>query len=217
MKPIILILLIVIVMLTLQDIGNISANNSQPLDRDEIVAVARQIAEHTWVCREQNRSAPCVTASTYECDWNANQTVQGIAYDWGGMDSIEEFDRKLAQGQAAGSHSRHGITGCTAGIDCSGLVSRCWGITSIREKYSTRSIRDIGGRPRYNWYSDMKPGDALNKEGSHIVLFVGYRDDGNPIVYEASGSAGRVILNDWSTWSRFREYYPLQYNMVVED
>jgi hypothetical protein len=63
----------------------------------------------------------------------------------------------------------------------------------------------------------MKPGDALNKPGDHIVLFAGYRADGNPIVYEASGSAGRVIRNDWSTWSRFKNYYPLLYKSVVEN
>jgi hypothetical protein len=131
------------------------------------------------------------------------------------MDGPEEFDRKLAEGQAAGSHSNHGITSCTAGIDCSGFVSYCWGQRPTHD-YSTSNIRDISGRPKYNWYTEMKPGDALNKPGDHIVLFAGYRDDGGPIVYEASGSAARVIRNDWSTWSRFQSYYPVQYKMVIE-
>jgi hypothetical protein len=185
------------------------------LSRDQIIATAERLARHTWVCREANRRAPCVTTSPYQSDWDAGQTVTGIAYDWGGMDDPEAFDRKLAQGQAAGSHSRHGVTSCTAGIDCSGFVSYCWGQRPTHD-YSTRNIRDIAGRPRYNWFSDMKPGDALNKPGDHIVLFAGYRADGNPIVYEASGSAGRVIRNDWSTWSRFKSYYPLQYQAVAE-
>jgi hypothetical protein len=184
--------------------------------RDEIMAIAERLAQHRWICREVNRRAPCVTAAIYQSDWSANDTVTGIAYDWGGMDDPEAFDRKLAQGQAAGSHSRHGITNCTAGIDCSGFVSYCWGQRPTHD-YSTSTIRAIAGRPKYNWYTKMKPGDALNKPGDHIVLFAGYRADGNPIVYEASGSAGRVIRNDWSTWSRFKNYYPLLYKSVVEN
>ena len=194
------------------------SNDRELLTREEIMATAKLITDHTWVCQEENRRAPCVTEAPYQCDWEVGEQVTGIAYDWGGIDGTEEFDHKLAEGQAAGSHSRHGITQCTAGIDCSGFVSRCWGISRVLEKCSTRNIREkIGARPKYNWYSDMKAGDALVKPGSHIVLFVGYRADGNPIVYEAAGSHGRVIYNDWSTWSRFQDYYPLEYRDLIKE
>ena len=129
------------------------------------------------------------------------------------MDGTQEFDKKLAEGQAAGSHSWHGSTTCTAGTDCSGLVSFVWG---QKKKYATSTIHEIADQPPYNWFTDMKPGDALNKPGAHIVLFAGYREDGNPIVYEAVGSANKVILNDWSTWSRYTDYVPLQYKKVVD-
>ncbi|MCG3157676.1 MAG: hypothetical protein DKINENOH_04312 [bacterium] len=185
------------------------------LTRAEIMATAERLAQHTWVCRAANRVAPCVTAVPYESDWQPNQTVTGIAYDWGGMDDPETFDRKLQEGKAAGSHSRHGITACTAGIDCSGYVSYCWG-QPTRHDYSTRNIREIAGRAKYNWFTDMKPGDALNKPGDHIVLFAGYHADGRPIVYEANGGAGRVIRKV-RTWASLQNYHPLQYRMVVEE
>ena len=185
------------------------------LTREQIMATAVRLAEHRWVCRAANRVAPCVTTVPYESDWQPDQTVNGIAYDWGGMDDPERFDLKLAEGQAAGSHSRHGITGCTAGIDCSGYVSYCWG-QPMTHDYSTRNIRDISGRARYNWFTDMKPGDALNKPGDHIVLFAEYNPDGRPVVYEANGGAGRVIRKI-RTWSSLKDYYPLQYKMVVEE
>ena len=191
-----------------------SGPSLQPVPRDEILSRAKSCAELRWVCNEVNRHAPCVTKTAYTSDWMAGQEVVGLPYDWGGMDPPDAFIEKLARRFAAGSHSQHGATECTAGIDCSGLVSYCWG-QSV--KYSTQSIRNIAARPRYNWYTDMKPGDALNKPGSHIVLFTGYRPDGNPIVYEASGTEGRVIRNDWSTWSRFRSYYPLRYRTVIDD
>ena len=189
------------------------ANDLEPLTRDQMLSIAQQIANYTWTCSEANRVAPCVSVS-YECDFNAGDRVTGIAYDWGGMDDVDRFRDKLAQGQAAGSHSRHGVTDCTTGIDCSGYVSRCWGQT---RKYGTWTIGEISAKPKYNWYSDMKPGDALVKPGSHIVLFVAYNANGTPIVYEAAGSHGKVILNDWSPWSRYRGYYAIQYRMVVED
>ena len=67
----------------------------------------------------------------------------------------------------------------------------------------------------HNFYHKW-PRFYLNKPGSHIVLFAGYRDDGNPILYESVGSASKVILNDWSTWARYRDYSPLQYKMVID-
>lgn len=183
-----------------------------PVTRAEMMATAARLAEHTWTCRDANRRAPCVEG--YASDWSAEQEVTGLPYDWGGMDDPETFDRKLAEGLAAGSHAFHGPpSACTAGVDCSGFVSLCWGSTT---KHGTSTIRAISARPRYNLFTDMKPGDALNKPGKHIVLFAGYRADGNPIVYEASGAHNRVIRNDWDTWARYQGYYPLEYRMVVD-
>jgi hypothetical protein len=149
----------------------------------------------------------------YESDFEAGEEVVGVAYDWGGMDGPQEFERKLALGQAAGSHMKHGSTNCTAGVDCSGLVSLSW---RQRRKFATSTIDAIAVRPAYDLFTDLKPGDVLNKAGSHIVLFVSYRADGNPTFYEASGRANRVILNDWSSWSYLKGYYPLQYKGVTE-
>ncbi len=193
------------------------AGDAIPLTREQIMITAEELSLHRWICREENRHASCVTRTAYDCEWEAGEEVIGIAYDWGGMDGIEEFAGKLSRDYAAGSHSWHGVTDCTAGLDCSGFVSRCWGFTRPEDKFGTMDVRTIAGRPKYNWYSDMKPGDALVKPGSHIVLFAGYREDGNPMIYEASGSAGRIILNERSTWSRYIGYYPLQYHMVIED
>jgi hypothetical protein len=48
------------------------------------------------------------------------------------------------------------------------------------------------------------------------VLFAGYQADGRPIVYEASGSASRVIRNERSTWARFQHYQALRFRNVAE-
>ncbi|HOT98115.1 MAG TPA: hypothetical protein PLN61_00165 [bacterium] len=181
--------------------------------REQIIQTARQYSEHAWTCGANNQEAKCVTAATYQCKFKPGDTITGIAYDWGGFDSPEEFDRKLAAGQAAGSHSKEGITNCTTGIDCSGFVMRCWGIDTDNPRYTTSTIRSIAPRPKYIWYTEMQPGDALVKPGSHIVLFAGYSPANEPMVYEASGSASRVIFQVCS-WGRFRDYYPLVYRGV---
>jgi hypothetical protein len=179
--------------------------------REEMIATAKQLAEFTWMCGASNLKASCI--QNYQSDWKEDQRVTGLPYNWGGIDSPEDFEKKLAKGFAAGAHSRYGVSNCTAGIDCSGFVAYCWGLRSHR--YTTRSIRDIAGRPKYNWFTDMKPGDALNKAGEHIVLFAGYNPDGTINIFEASGSAARVIYHK-TTWSRLKGYLPVQYKAIDE-
>src|SRR5512143_458307 len=80
--------------------------------RAQVVARAHQLANHSWVCGASNLHASC--SRRYISDWKAGQQITGIPYRWGGIDSPDEFDRKLAQGLAAGSHSRYGILSCAA-------------------------------------------------------------------------------------------------------
>jgi hypothetical protein len=196
-----------------QPLGSQSAIASLPVtSRQEMLEVAKRLSEHVWTCHAANLKAPCLP--NYDTDWKPEQRITGLPYNWGGIDSPEEFDRKIARGYAAGSHSRHGVSRCTAGIDCSGFVAYCWGLRT--HKYTTSNIREIAGKPKYNWFSDMKLGDALNKPGSHIVLFAGYNPDGTINIYEASGSAARVIYHK-TTWSRFKGYVPVQYKMIAEE
>jgi hypothetical protein len=180
--------------------------------REQMIATAKQLADFTWMCPARNLKASCIP--NYQSDWKEDQRITGLPYNWGGIDSPEEFQQKLQKGLAAGSHSRYGVTNCTAGIDCSGFVSFCWGLRS--HKYTTGNIRQIAGRPKYNWFTDMKPGDALDKAGDHIVLFAGYNPDGTINIYEASGSASRVIFHK-TTWSRLKGYVPLQYKMIADE
>jgi hypothetical protein len=181
--------------------------------RAEIVARAKRFADHSWVCGSANLNASC--SRRYRSDWKVGQRITGIPYRWGGTDTVEEFDRKLTQGLAAGAHSRYGVLSCAAGIDCSGFVMQSWGLSGAGHAYSTSSLREIAGKPKYNWYSDMKPGDALNRPGSHVVLFTGYNPDGTINICEASGSKARVVCHA-TTWSRFKGYVPLQYKGIDE-
>jgi hypothetical protein len=181
--------------------------------RAEIVARAKTFATHTWTCGAANLHATC--SKNYKSDWKPGQVITGIPYNWGGFDNPDAFDKKLKKGLGAGAHERNGVLSCTAGIDCSGFVSYCWGIPLTSHLYGTTNLREIGGKPKYNWFTDMKPGDALNHPGSHVVLFTGYNANGTINICEASGSAARVICHQ-TTWSRFKGYIPLQYKGLDE-
>ena len=208
-----LVALCAILLLTLRDNAQTGVIARLPrATRDEIVARAHKLAGHTWVCGSNNIHASC--SSRYQSDWTPGQRVTGIPYRWGGIDGPEQFDQKLAKGLAAGSHSRYGVLSCAAGIDCSGFVTLCWGFTpQSGHAYSTSNLRQIAGKPKYNWFTDMKKGDVLNKAGSHVVLFIGYNSDGTINVCEASGSKSRVVCSR-TTWSRLKGYIPLQYKGV---
>jgi len=179
--------------------------------RAEILARAEKLAKHTWVCGAPNLRASC--SKRYLSDWKSGQSVTGIPYCWGGIDGSEEFDRKLAKGLAAGAHSRFGVLKCAAGIDCSGFVTLSWGLSSSGHAYTTSTLRNIAGKLKSNVFEDLKPGDVLNKPGSHVVLFTGYNADGTIAVCEASSSQARVVCRK-STWSRFKGYIALQYKGI---
>jgi hypothetical protein len=181
--------------------------------RAEVVERAKALASHIWIAGDANLKASC--SKRYVSDWKVGQRITGLPYCWGGVDTVEIFDSKLGKGLAAGAHSRYGVLSCAAGIDCSGFVTRAWGLQLAGHTYSTSNLRLIAGKPRYNWFTDMKPGDALNKAGSHVVLFTGYNPDGSINVCEASGSAARVICHR-TTWSRYTGYIPLVYKGIED-
>ena len=194
--------------LVLVNLAGLHAGGAGPLpvvSRKEAIATARQFAEHQWTCKPANRQAACV--KNFSVQWKDNQAVVGVAYDWGGMDTLASFDAKLAQGLAAGSHKKQGVTACTTGIDCSGLVSLAWGQS---QKFGTGNIQSIAVLVSGDIRHDLKPGDALNKPGSHIVLFDSYNPDGTINVYEASGSASRVVRTR-NHWIAFDGYKAVRY------
>jgi len=178
------------------------------------MARAEQFTRATWVCGAANQKVSC-TRAPYKSPFLPNQTVEGVPYRWGGSDAPEDLGPKLRSGYAAGSHSWNGVLACAAGVDCSGFVSQSWGKHG-NHPYSTRNLSDIADPVPGDVFTSLKPGDALNLPGSHVVLFAGYRADGGPIVYEANGAASRVIRNEHSSWARFQRYQAIRLRNVIE-
>lgn len=113
--------------------------------------------------------------------WWKNGTNTGMPYKWGGFDTPKQFTHRLATepqvyaGDYASSAKVAGgddaVSRYAAGIDCSGLVSRCWGLP---RPYSTRELPGIC-KP-LSRLDDLRPGDIILRPGEHVQLFVRWED-----------------------------------------
>lgn len=183
------------------------AATAAPLPRAKIMANAESLTRVSWNMASNNMV--CAGLASYESDFEPGPQI-GVAYKWGGFDPPQTFLARLQEGKAAGSHSTHSPTAlpCATGVDCSGFVSLIW---ELNQKESTASLHKVANTISF---AELRPGDILNRAGSHVVLWVGRRDDGGPIFYEASGSAGKVQLNSTASWSYLNNYVPMRFKAV---
>lgn len=102
-----------------------------------------------------------------------------------------------------------------AGVDCSAFVSATWGLSV---HYTTAAIPAIAAPVANPW--ELKPGDALNKPGSHVMLFLRFTPDRKAEVMESStgGCNGRVCRNIYPLASLLaRGYTPVRFRAFADD
>jgi hypothetical protein len=175
-----------------------------PPNREAVVAYARRYVELRWEARPEHAFHGVLEKEGMRVDtpdhpsvlggWSVGDNV-GVPYSWGGFDTPEDFARKIDEGRPAGYVERNRQargSAYVAGIDCSGLVSRSWGLP---RNFSTRELPSV--TTRLGAMSELQPGDILNKENGHVLLFVEFGDAGHTLlrVVEAGAWDGR----DWKT------------------
>ncbi len=153
--------------------------------------------------------------------WVPGQPNVGVPYMWGGFSSLEEFANGIQAGRAAGDVYTAGkrarldaaVSKRCVGIDCSGLVSRCW---QLPRSYSTRELPGLC--VALASYDDLKPGDILNTENSHVLLFESWKDVTHQrlYAYEAgSPPSWKVLLDDIPVQLlRGQDYKPYRYRQI---
>lgn len=143
------------------------------------------------------------------------QEVRGVPYCWGCFGSLVQFKRRVDSGALAGNWcTRETPRRDTAGVDCSAFVSATWGLA---RHYTTADIPSITKPLANPW--DLKPGDALNKPGSHVMLFVQFTPDRKVEVLEAAtgGCNGRVCRNIYPLSVLLaRGYTPVRYPLLTD-
>jgi hypothetical protein len=149
--------------------------------------------------------------------WKVDSSNIGMPYKWGGFDTPESFLAGLRRGRAAGDvytvEKRRlleaGVSEEAVGIDCSGLISRCW---RLPKAYSTRTLQTLCDPIAI---ADLRPGDILNTNNSHVLLFAGWvkQDRERLRAYEAgSPPTWKVLLNEMGTkWLLDQGYQAWRY------
>ena len=168
--------------------------------------------DHRWTLSETNRRNPCsamiVPGLELECRNRQRFVVPaeqmrlrtpvamlGVPYDWGGNDSLEQFDDKIKRGFIAGNIGgtfwSAGSRRVTAGVDCSGLVSNVWHLDHHAGTYELPDLTDPVDQLHH-----MHIGDVLLLPDHHVALYREQVDlDGASIgirVTEAASRCGAV-------------------------
>lgn len=173
--------------------GLTSQLRAQALSRTDALAVAESFLSHRWQptmknlrhgkdedgVEVQTPDRAGAVGSPMEELWLVDQPNVGMAYKWGGFDSLATFDTGVRAGKAAGDvytqeKRRQGgaaVSSGAVGVDCSGFVSRCW---KLQSKHSTDSLTEISRKLAS--VSELRPADIMNQAGGHVLLFARWVD-----------------------------------------
>jgi len=202
---------------TYEPLSSTAINNDDvtalSITRDQVISNAEAYRSHTWTVGPNNYSSRtcsngCPVGPSH---WSIGTQVTGVAYQWGGYDTISSFDSKLSQGYLAGDVSGTSCVGsCATGVDCSGFVSRAWETS----RYTTSTLPSVSTQIAR---SELKKGDILDNISSHVVLFSYFDSSGAPVYYEAAyGSPSKVWLNTTGGWNYVSGYTPYRYNNITD-
>jgi hypothetical protein len=196
----------------------------RPLTRDQVVQTAFAFEAVQWkvspsaygpepdrACTGMNR----IRRPSYLIG-KLGQQVHGVPYCWGCHGSLGVIGERLAQGALAGNVCTHDDPRTdVTGVDCSAFVSAAWGLS---QHFTTAAIPSITDPISDVW--NLKPGDALNKPGSHVILFLRFTSDRKAEVMEAAPVAcsGRVCRNVYPLSSLLeRGFKPVRFRSLAND
>ncbi len=203
--------------------------------RDEAIATAYAYTQVKWTPEPRHilhgRDADGILVHTPDTGlsrhsfsngwWTPGKEAQGMAYQWGGFDTPEQFAASLKRGRVAGDIStaekrRLGDAGTSrhaCGIDCSGFISRCW---RLPRPYSTKQLPEICDRLP-DW-GELKPGDILLND-RHVLLFARWQVPGSIALIYESGPYPVWRVNAAAIPTEFlleRGYEPWRYRRILD-
>lgn len=170
--------------------------------RNSMLVVARSYVSNSVSLSSTNISGSCSGRQRPE---GLTSSYRGVSYDWGGWDLPSTFNSYMASRRQAGDINSTSES-CSRGVDCSGLVSRAWGLLS---KASTTSLPSYAAR--LSSFQVMQPGDIVNLAGSHTAML-----GASPNYFYESTVAGAKdgAIYSYRPWSYWNNYRPLRYLQV---
>ncbi len=181
------------------------SQHASPWTRTDGNNVRIQYTHINWVCNAEayyrscggsNNGRPRYLSATFPFQY------AGVSYCWGKWTWPTTFrDSVNVTGHDAGDIYSPNTETCTYGTDCSGLVSRIWGLSV---KHST------GGLPTHSTkLSDSTPltglvgMDVFNLPGAHVVCFCAPQGTGGDSFYAAEATT-RNSVDRCVYWTRSR-------------
>jgi len=196
----------------------------RPSNRQQVIESAFAFEGIQWMVTPANYGADpdsaCTGFNRIRRPWylqgKIGQQVRGVPYCWGCHGSLAQFRARVEHGTMAGNVcTRNAPRPDVAGVDCSAFVSAAWGLSV---HYTTAAIPAIAKPVTNPW--DLRPGDALNKPGSHVMLFLRFTSDRRAEVMESStgGCNGRVCRNIYPLAALLaRGYQPVRFRALADD
>jgi hypothetical protein len=205
--------------------------------RHEAIAIANSYVHHRWKPTKENvfhgmdeKGIRVDTPDSCFCPgggvagwWEPDKVNTGLPYKWGGFDTPAQFDAALQRGLRAGdvfspekrALDNAAVSASTAGIDCSGFISRCWRLSAPFSTYEIAKICE----PLPD-FDKLRPGDVVNKESEHICLFAGVAEDdpANLVVYDVGCPPHWKAVRHLTpvAWLREHGYKPWRYRGIVD-
>lgn len=187
----------------------------ESITRTEIISNAYAYYNHVWTASSSNiKRISCGGKIVQNPSWVTVGKNYSFPYCWGGNSSVSSFDYYLTKNRCAGDKKTGYSFGaeplCTTGVDCSGFVSRVFGLSS---HYGTSNMYKVTSE--YSSINNLKKGDILLKRG-HVMLFESFASNGKINVMEAVGSSGNYKLRRYAhTRTYCSAYKPCYYKEVT--
>jgi hypothetical protein len=169
---------------------------NSPWTRDDGDGTAYGYYNLDWYCNSEAYYRSCGVAGGDGADGNRRPryiTTYNVYYDWapyqwGGFDTAASIrDHVGDSGNDAGDFNSGDTLACPMGVDCSGFVSRLWG---LQTKHSTATLLDHA--TTVSNYSQMLIGDMFDLSDSHCIW---YR-------FDTGNGANCYEATTWNSWDR---------------
>lgn len=189
---------------------------AQTIKRQEIINNAVKFMNLKWKMNARNIQDQCYSPIWIKTHFSAGANITGMAYCWGGGHTISEFNKGITDSGKAGNRctKKQGndqYRSNTFGVDCSGLVTRAWGLSN--KHLGTGELK--GYSTEFTSQSAMRMGDIFNKSGEHTAIFWYETSSGKPHVIEASAVDWKVSERDYK-WSELQSYAKRRYNQLQD-
>lgn len=160
-----------------------------------------------WYCNRNNYSRSCEDGKPRYLT-SPNRYYYSVPYKWGGFHLPSQFVSGIKSGQDAGDIWTNKVTWCSYGVDCSGLVSRLWGLGSKRSTWSLIESDISYPLPNKNCLSC---GDILDWPGHHVVYFRYYISGGVKVFESTKKDSWDRTVCGARKWFELTYYKPYRF------